>query len=130
MIERFSLQYDNEQKHVPDFDGKYQNSKIGSNHLVHHYVDFLCKQTCIISTMHTMQPTRSTNRSNDGLTTTFVGPRMPCKQVLARASVKIKSVHTFAGGLQHQVMPISQWYTANKMIHRDGHVHFPALQEL
>lgn len=44
IVERFFLKYGNEQKPVPDFDGKYQKGQANSailsaNHLVQGYVD-------------------------------------------------------------------------------------------
>ena len=131
LLERFFIQYGNEQKPVPDFDGAYSKALSNSfrrteNFLVHRYVDSLM-QTNLFHT--------------DGGAETYDdwirrGPyyhfRWPkdAMENSTRVTVNFKFSQRFAENLEHQVMLFSQWRTAYKITHRNGRIHLPSLEEL
>jgi len=131
LLERFFIQYGNEQKPVPDFDGSYSKALADStqdsrNHLLHRYVDSLMQANLF----HT-----------DGGAESFAdwirrGPfyhfRWPkdAMENSTRVTVNFKFRQPFADNMEHQVMLFSQWRTAYKISHRNGRVEIPTLQEL
>ena len=131
LLERFFIQYGNEQKPVPDFDGAYSKALSNSfrkteNFLVHRYVDSLMQSNMY----HT-----------DGGAETYDdwirrGPyyhfRWPkdAMENSTRVTVNFKFARPFAENLEHQVMLFSQWRTAYKITHRNGRIHLPTLEEL
>ena len=130
LVERFFIQYNNQQKPAPDFDGRYtrvqSNTHLSqSNYLMHRYVDTLMQADLF----HT-----------DGGAESFQdwiqrGPfyhfRWPkdAMEDSTRVSVNFKFAHPFADNLQHQVMLFSQWRTAYKISHKNGRIQIAALQE-
>ena len=131
LLDRFFIQYGNEQKPAPDFDGKYSKAFAHShqdteNYLVHRYVDTLMQANLY----HT-----------DGGAESFAdwirrGPyyhfRWPkdAMEKSTRVSVNFKFRRPFAGHREHQVMLFSQWRAAYKITHRNGRVEMPKLEEL
>ena len=131
LIERFFLQYGNEQKPVPDFDGKYEKVRAnalltGCNYLVHRYVDSLMQADLF----HTDGGAESFNDwIRRGPYYHFRWPK-DAMETSTRVSVNFKFSRLFAEGLEHQVILFSQWRTAYKFTYRDGRVHLPTLQEM
>ena len=131
MLERFFIQYGNEQKPVPDFDGMYTKSLADStqrtnNHLVHRYVDSLMQANLF----HTDGGAESFDDwIRRGPYYHFRWPK-DAMETSTRVTVNFKFGAAFAEGLEHQVMLFSQWRTAYKITHRNGRIHLPTLQEL
>ena len=131
MLERFFIQYGNEQKPVPDFDGMYTKSLADSfqrtkNHLVHRYVDSLMQANLF----HTDGGAESFDDwIRRGPYYHFRWPK-DAMETSTRVTGNFKFGAAFAEGLEHQVMLFSQWRTAYKITHRNGRIHLPTLQEL
>ena len=131
LLERFFIQYGNEQKPVPDFDGKYSKAlpgsyRISSNFLVHRYVDSLMQANLF----HTDGGAESFDDwIRRGPFYHFRWPK-DAMENSTRVTVNFKFSQPFAEGLEHQVMLFSQWRSAYKITHRNGRVHLPTLEEL
>ena len=131
MLERFFIQYGNEQKPVPDFDGKYtkvlSNSTLPSyDFLVHRYIDTLMQANLY----HTDGGAESYDDwLRRGPYYHFKWPK-DAMQSSTRVTVNFKFARPFAGRQEHQVVLFSQWRSAYKITHRNGRVHLPTLQEL
>lgn len=131
LLERFFINYGQEQKPTPDFDGRYQGA-VGTslapqtNYLVHRYVDSL---------MHTglFHSEGGAESFQDWIKR---GPyyhfRWPkdATESSTRVSVNFKLSRPFADNQQHQVMLFKQWRSAYKITHSNERVDIASLQEL
>ena len=131
MLERFFIQYGNEQKPSPDFDGSYSGVQSDthvdtSNYLVHRYVDSLMQANLF----HTDGGAESFNDwIRRGPYYHFRWPK-DAMETSTRVAVNFKFALPFDAGLEHQVMLFNQWRTAYKISHRNGRVEMPTLHEL
>jgi len=131
LLERFYINYGQEQKPAPDFDGRYQGV-VGStlvpqtNYLVHRYVDSLMHA----GLFHTEGGAESfQDWIQRGPYYHFRWPK-DATESSTRASVNFKFSQPFADNQQHQVMLFSQWRSAYKITHNNGRVEIENLQEL
>ena len=130
-LDRFFIQYTNNQKPSPDYDGTFHSiegdtRQDQTNFLVHRYVDSLMQADMF----HT-----------DGGAESFLdwirrGPlyhfRWPkdATENSTRVNVNFKFATRFADNLQHQIVLFSQWRTAYKIKHKNGRVDIASFQEL
>ena len=131
LLERFFIEYGNEQKPVPDFDGRYSKALANTyepthNFLVHRYVDSLMQANLF----HTDGGAESYDDwIRRGPFYHFRWPK-DAMEKSTRVTVNFKFARPFAAGFEHQVMLFSQWRTAYKITHRNGRVELPTLEEL
>ena len=131
LLERFFLQYGEEQKPVPDFDGAYTQVQANSHehskdHLKQRYVDSLMQADLY----HTDGGAESYDDwLRRGPYYHFRWPKDAMNQG-TRVVVNFKFSQPFAEDLEHQVMLFNHWRTAYQIEHRNGRVDTTKLQEL
>ena len=131
LLERFFINYGQEQKPTPDFDGRFQgavgtNLEPQTNYLVHRYVDSLMHA----GLFHTEGGAESFDEwLQRGPYYHFRWPK-DATESSTRVSVNFKFSQPFADQQQHQVMLFSQWRSAYKITHNNGRVDIASLQEL
>lgn len=125
-LERFFIQYGNETKPSPDFDGEYSkvlaNSyEMGTNFLVQRYAASLLQADLY----HTDGGAESYDDwLRRGPYFHFRWPK-DAMENSTRLTVNFKFAEAFADGLEHNVMLFSHWRSAYKITHRDGRVEMP-----
>ena len=131
LLERFFINYGQEQKPTPDFDGRFQGA-VGTNlepqinYLMHRYVDSLMHA----GLFHTEGGAESFDEwLQRGRYYHFRWPK-DATESSTRVSVNFKFSQPFAEQQQHQVMLFSQWRSAYKITHNNGRLDIASLQEL
>jgi len=129
MLQRFFVQYGQDQKPSPDFDGKYEecdgnNHRLQSNYLVHRYVDSLMNS----GLYHAEGGTETYDEwLRRGPYYQFRWPKDATDRS-TRASVTFQFTRPFTEG-PHHVLMFSQWRAAFKIKHDRGRIQILSLED-